>query len=57
MKLLHDTCKDLETYDEPKKPRYTACANGFCGGEDCQNCRPGNFLDGVFVDDIEKEEP
>jgi hypothetical protein len=27
-----------------------------CGAEDCPRCHPGNFVNGVFVDDIEEEE-
>jgi hypothetical protein len=27
-----------------------------CGAEDCPRCHPGNFIDGVFVDDIEEDE-
>ena len=27
-----------------------------CGAEDCPRCRPGNFVDGVFIDDTEAEE-
>jgi hypothetical protein len=27
-----------------------------CGAEDCPRCHPGNFIDGIFVDDIEEDE-
>jgi hypothetical protein len=27
-----------------------------CGADDCRNCHPGNFVEGVFVDDIPDEE-
>ena len=32
--------------------KYTSCCDRMCGADDCKNCNPGNFIDGVFVDDI-----
>lgn len=45
-----EPCKDLE-YDEPKKPRYTACADRVCGAEDCPTCRPGTYRDADQIED------
>ena len=36
--------------------RYHKCHDRMCGAEDCPRCHPGNFVDGVFVDDIEEDE-
>ena len=36
--------------------RYHKCLDRMCGAEDCPRCHPGNFIDGVFVDDIEEDE-
>jgi hypothetical protein len=33
---------------------YIRCKDGLCGADDCQNCRPGNFTDGVWNEDIEQ---
>jgi len=35
--------------------RPYSCLDRMCGAEDCPRCHPGNFVDGVFVDDIEDE--
>jgi hypothetical protein len=34
---------------------YIRCKDGFCGATDCQTCRPGNFTDGVWNEDIEEK--
>jgi len=45
---------DYERRSRPK--RYYKCSDRMCGAEDCPRCHPGNFVNGVFVDDIEEEE-
>jgi hypothetical protein len=36
--------------------KYTSCRDRMCGADDCRNCHPGNFIDGVFYEDIPDEE-
>ncbi|MFZ4536878.1 hypothetical protein [Propionivibrio sp.] len=35
---------------------YHKCNDRMCGAEDCPRCHPGNFVDGIFIDDIEEDE-
>lgn len=30
-----------------------ACKDRTCGADDCPTCRPYNFIDGEFIEDIE----
>jgi hypothetical protein len=27
-----------------------------CGAEDCERCHPGNFVQGVYIDDTEQDD-
>jgi len=42
--------------DEPLRKRYTQCSDRMCGADDCPNCRPENFLGGVYFRDIQETE-
>lgn len=42
--------RELDEETPRRRPRYIQCADGSCGADDCPNCRPGNFQDGVLVD-------
>jgi hypothetical protein len=33
---------------------YYRCKDGFCGADDCQTCRPGNFIYDVWSKNIEE---
>lgn len=46
-----------EEFDEPiRKQKYISCSDRMCGADDCPNCRPENFHDGIFIDDIKNDE-
>lgn len=36
--------------------RTYRCLDRMCGAEDCERCHPGNFVDGVYIDDTEQDE-
>jgi hypothetical protein len=33
----------------PRRPHYIRCSDRMCGADDCPNCHPENFNDGVLV--------
>jgi hypothetical protein len=43
-------------YDLQTVMGYYKCPDRMCGAEDCPRCHPGNFVDGVFIDDIVEDE-
>ena len=45
-------CHDLQTV----MARPYRCLDRMCGAEDCERCHPGNFVDGVYIDDTEQDE-
>jgi hypothetical protein len=36
--------------------QHTQCSDRMCGADDCPNCRPENFLGGVYFRDIQETE-
>ena len=47
---------DRDARDEEPKRRYYTCPDRMCGADDCPRCRPNNFLEGVYIGDIEEAE-
>jgi hypothetical protein len=47
-----DLFRDDDYHEEFRS--YIRCKDGLCGADDCPTCRPGNFTDGVWNEDIEK---
>jgi hypothetical protein len=48
----------MSDYDEPEPRlrRYSECPDRMCGAGDCPKCNPWNFLEGVYIGDIEEQE-
>jgi hypothetical protein len=40
---------------EPRRKHYVRCRDRMCGANDCPTCRPGNFKNGSYVDDLKDE--
>lgn len=36
--------------------RYIRCSDRMCGADDCPNCHPENFRNGVYIEDIEEQQ-
>jgi hypothetical protein len=48
-----DWLDDDYYFNYPEK--YKRCKDRLCGADDCPTCRPGNFTDGVWNEDIDEK--